>query len=254
MSFFGRVAGAFGRADAYRDAAGWSLGRTFGYAAILISVMTVIVTVKSHVALVQGLEQAKPWVRAHVPEIRIQDGKASSPVPQPYIQQGEEITFILDTTGQTTALEAPRGLLLTATELIYKKSAVETRRYSLAQIKALTITPPLVEAWMATAQKWLWVAVGLAAFAGLWIVSLVRVLFWSLLGLLVRAVFKRAVSYRGLFNVGVYALTGPMVLEAVPYMLAGIKVPGLLFLAVYLGYVAWGVSVQPEQMQAETAR
>lgn len=251
MSLVSRLAGAFSRADAYRDAATTGTGRMLGYAAILITAMTVVVTVKSHLALVQALEQAKPWVRAHVPEITIQDGKVSSPVPQPYIQQGEEFTFILDTTGQTTALEAPRGMLLTATELIYRKSAVETRRYSLAQIKALTITPPIVEAWMAMAQQWLWVAVGVAAFAGLWIAKLAQVLFWSLLGLLVRAVFKRAVSYRGLFNVGVYALTVPMVLEAA-LVLAGIRVPGLLILAVYLGYLSWGVSVQPEA-QAATA-
>lgn len=251
MSFFGRIAGAFGRADAYRDAAGWSLGQTVGYAAALIALATAVITVKSHLGLVQGLERSKPWVQAHVPEIRIQDGKVTSPAPQPYIQTGKEFQFVLDTTGQVTALEAPTGLLLTASELVYKKSAVETRRYSLAQVKELLITPAVVEHWLTLAQHWLWVAVAVGVFVGLWIVKLLQVLVWSLFSLLVRAVFKRGIGYRGLVRVGVYALTVPMLLETALF-LAGVPASGWLMLAAYLGILAWGVSVQPEQMPVET--
>ncbi|GEM_PF-6654848 len=248
MNFFGRVAGAFGRADAYRDAAGWSLGQTVGYAAALIALATAVITVKSHLGLVQGLERSKPWVRAHVPEIRIQDGQVTSPAPQPYVQTGKDFQFVLDTTGQVTALEAPHGLLVTADELVYKKSAVETRRYSLAQVKELLITPAVVEQWLTMAQHWLWVAVAMAVFVGLWIAKLLQVFFWSLLGLLVRAVFKRKISYRGLLRVGAYALTVPMLMETTLF-LAGVPASGWLMLAAYLGVLAWGVSVQ---MPAET--
>lgn len=251
MNFAERMGGAFGSADAYRDAAAGGTGRMIGYVALLIVVATAAVTVKTHIALVQALELAKPWVREHVPEIRIQDGKVTSPAPQPYVQQSKEFTFILDTTGQTTALDpkVEQGVLLTATEIIYRRSAVRTETYSLAQVKQLLIAPATIETWISTAQQWLWVAIAIAAFTGLWITKLLQVFFWSLLGLLLRAMLKRAVTYRGLLHVGFYALTVPVLAESALF-LAGVQVPGPVVLALYLAYLTWGVSVQPEAPQA----
>ena len=69
-------------ADAYRDAATGRVGRMVGSLAVLITIATALVTIRAHVTLVRALEDAKPWVKAHIPEIQITKGTASSPAAQ----------------------------------------------------------------------------------------------------------------------------------------------------------------------------
>ena len=253
-----RMWGSVWSANAYHDAATGRVGRMLGYLAVLITIATALLTVRTHVVLVRALEDGKPWIKAHIPEIRIEKGTASSPVAQPYVREGRRVGFVLDTTGATTDLDPKyeRGLLLTKTELIFRTSAIETRRYELAKVPDLVINGAMIGDALdgALAKPWLWPVIALGTFLWLWVAKLVKVLFWSLLGLLVNTLSKRGLRYGALFNVGILALTVPTAFDVV-LVLAGVRIPvqGLLALALYLGYLMWGVLSQPSSAEATAA-
>jgi hypothetical protein len=256
LGLWSRVWGSAWNAAAYRDAAAGRVGRMIGYLAVLITIATVCLTIRAQVTLGQVLEVAKPWVKAHIPEIQITKGTASSPVKQPYIWEEGGMGFVLDTTGATTNL-APkyeRGVLLTKTELVYRQSPIETRRYELAQLPDMVINEATIGRVVDLAKSWLWLAIAVGLFLWLWIAKLFQVLFGSLLGLLVNALSKRALRYGALFNIGVLALTVSTAFDVV-IGLTGARIPaqGLLSLALYLGYLAWGILSQPSAAEATAA-
>jgi len=253
MGLWARLWGSAWSADAYHDAAAGRVGRMLGYLALLITLATALITMRTHVAMVEALELAKPWVKAHVPEIHIAKGTASSPVAQPYVFEEKGVGFVLDTTGATTDLDPkyPRGVLLTKTELVYRRSAIETRRYALAQLPDMVINEATIGRALDLAKSWLWLAIAVGVFLWLWMAKLLQVLCWSLLGLLVNALGKRSLRYGALWNIGILALTVPMAFDVV-LVLTGARIPaqGLLSLALYLGYLVWGILSQPSSAEA----
>lgn len=248
LTFGGLLLGSAGSPEAYRDAASGGAGRMTGYLALLIAAATLVVTAQAQVAAVAGLKQAGPWLKQRVPEIRIASGQASSPAAQPYVVEEESFGFVVDTTGATQDLDPKytQGLLLTKTELIVRKSKVETRRYSLERMPDTVINAQAIDAIITTVKTWLWVAVAIGVFVGLWVMKLLQVVCWSVFGLLIKTITNRPLPYRALWNIGIYALTVPLAFDLVKGLF-GWRMPGLglLSLSLYAGYFVWGILVQP---------
>ena len=234
--------------EAYREAAASRASSLFGYLAVLITIATVIITIQAHLNSVRFLEQSRPWLNQHVPELHITKGTLSSPAPQPYLWAESDFGFVLDTTGATTDLDPKytRGILLTNTEAIVRRSAMETRRYSFHTMPDIVINQETIARWIAAIKSWLWLAVAIGMFVWLWIAKLLQVLVWSLLGILVNAAAKRALSYRSVWNIGVYALTVPFLFDVL-IMTLGLQgaLFGLISLALYAAYLIRGMLAQP---------
>ncbi len=253
MTFWGLLRGAAGDRAAYRDAAAGRPGQLLGYLVLLITVATVGVTVKVHRAVSQGLEEAGPWLKANMPDIRIANGVVSSPVAQPYVWEQEEFVFILDTTGETTALDLryPRGILLTQTSLLYRKSPRESREYSLREVKAFELDDAAIDRFIAAGRRWLWIFFAVAIWLANLVMRTLQALAWTLLGVAVNAVSRRGLRYAALFNLGVLALTVPIVFD-LAMVLGGVQARGarLVSAGLYAGYLVWGILAQPEPSAA----
>ena len=235
-------------AEAYRDVAGDRVPSLIGYLAVLITLVTVLSTMAAQIRISRLLDEFKPWLIESVPELRIQEGRVSSPVDQPYVWEMEAFGFVLDTTGATTELDPAydEGVLLTETELIYRRSQFETRRYDVSEFPDVELNAQTWDQWIGAIKSWLWVPVAISTFLWLWVAKFLQVLFWSLLGLLAAAVTKRPLRYPALLNIGIYALTVPMVFELVAGGLGWLGgVAGLLSLVLYAAYLGWGIFVQP---------
>ena len=252
LSLWGLLRGSAGTPEAYRDVASGGTGRMMGYLAFLIAMATVVVTLQAQIATVVAMKIGGPWLKKHVPEIHITKGIASSPVQQPYVFEERGFGFVVDTTGATRDLDPKykHGALLTKTELVFRKSEVETRRYSLAKSPDMVVNETTIDAMIKTVKQWLWVIVAAGVFVGLWVVKLLQVFFWSLVGLLIKHIAPRPLTYRAVLNLAIYALTVPLVFDLVKGFL-GWRVPGLwLFsLGIYAGYLTWGILVQGPQDQ-----
>lgn len=257
MTLWGLLRGSAGTPEAYRDVASGGTGRMMGYLALLIAIATVVVTLQVQIASVVAMKIGGPWLKQHVPEIHITKGLASSPVKQPYVFEEHGFGFVVDTTGVTRDLDPKykQGVLLTKSELVFRKSDVETRRYSLAKSPDMVVNETTIDAMLTTIRQWLWVIVGLGVFFGLWVVKLVQIFLWSLVGLLVAHLAPRPLAYRAIWNLAIYALTVPLVFDLVKGFL-GWHIPGLgLFsLAIYAGYLTWGILVQGPHDQTSDNR
>jgi hypothetical protein len=248
-------------AEAYRDAASRSVGSAFGYLAVLIAIAAAVTALVSQVRVGQAVAMFKAqrlW-EAYLPEIRLTDGTVSSPVEQPFVRELDGTVLILDTTGQTTELDPQyeQGLLITEREIVLRRGrgvTQETRRYTLDRLPDLVLNQATAERFLDQVKAWTWVVVGLGMLIWLWIAKPVQVLVWSLLGVVVNAVAKRRLSYRAIFNVGVLALTVPLVFGLVRTGFGWIS-PWLWWLSLGLcaAYVVWGVLAQPEPAVATSS-
>ncbi len=234
--------------DAYRDVAVDRVPSLIGYLAVLIVIATVVTTISTQIRTAAILEEAKPWLADNIPELRISDGKLSSPVDQPYIWESEDFGFVLDTTGDITELDPAyeQGVLLTETEVVYRQSRFETRRYDVSDFPDMVLDEDTWDRWIDTIKSWLWAGVAIASFLWLWVIKLLQVLFWSLIGLVVSMLTKRSLRYGALFNIGIYALTVPLAFDLLAGALGWLGgATGVLSLALYAGYLGWGIFVQP---------
>jgi len=239
-------------ADMYRQAAAGSLRRVFGYLAVLLAIAAVVITVQANILFNQSARRFSDsqWWAKNLPEIRIEQGRASSPVPQPFVYEQAAFAFVLDTTGGTTELDPKyrQGVLLTSTELFLRRQrrGEETRRYSLAEMPDVTINQATLQGWLNRLATWGWVPVLVIMTVWLWVAKLLQVLLWSLVGLIVSAVSKRRLSYGAVFRIGVVALTVPLYVDLIKDIFGWTGwIPMLLSLALYGAYLTWGVLVQP---------
>ena len=104
-----------------------------------------------------------------------------------------------------------------------------------------------VERFLNVIQASAWCIVAFVMMGWFWIAKLFQVLFGSVFGLLMNACTKRSLRYGVLFNIGILALTVPFAFDMIKdaagwhhWMLPYMSV------AIYLGYVAWGILVQPK--------
>ncbi|MBI3319659.1 MAG: DUF1189 domain-containing protein [Candidatus Omnitrophica bacterium] len=247
-------------AEAYREIAAGRTAKAFGYLAALIAIATVVFTIAAQIGASRAVDEFKRsrlWEQ-NLPEIRIAGGKVSSPAQQPYVKEIGGTVFVLDTTGATTDLDPKyeQGVLVTQSEVIVKRlrGIRETRRYALDQVPDMVLNQANVEQLLARVRQWAWLVVGIGDLIWLWIAKLVQVLFWSLLSLSVNNIGKRNARYGALFRIGILALTVPLAYDVLVAVLGWARgFSGLISLALYLGYLIWGVLSQPKPAEASSS-
>jgi hypothetical protein len=193
------------------------LSRTLGFLLLLIAVATTATTVSLTRQLREVVRKVEPEIDK-LPKIEIRDGKASVSVPQPWIYRfgnddhGRQIVLIIDTTGRRHDFAADEiGLFLQQTQLVIK-TPEEQRAFSLAGVPDTTIGPEIIHRFVT---KWMRrVPFYLAAIAFLWY-FLAKTTQAMLLVLAALVGSKsQPQSFRGLFAIGVYALTPVILLSA----------------------------------------
>src|SRR5262249_54845262 len=97
---------------------------------------------------------------------------------------GKELA-VIDTTGQVTSLDGLQAeLLVTATHLIYRKSAAETRLFDLRQVKDFTVDPARARHWLELLSLWVAPVTAPFIFLGLFLVRFLQQVVLASLGLL----------------------------------------------------------------------
>lgn len=246
--FLQRLTDSVYRAGAYRQVAAERTGSLFVYLAVLILIATIVTTVLAQIRISSAMEMAKPWLKEAVPQLRIENGRVSSQVQQPYVWENEEFAIILDTTGAVTRLDSEyeQGVLITERKLFVRRSPTESREYDLSQFPDLVLNDAAWDEWIGTIRSWIWVVVATSTFLWLWVLKLIHVLIWSTLGLLVAPLLQRKLTFRALWNISIYALSAPLLYDLALNILGLAQWPllSLLSLVLYAGYWCWGIFVQ----------
>lgn len=245
---YGRLQGlvlALGWPSFYHDVARHWGGIGLLYLLLLFTLTWVPVLVKAHLSFSAFVEEELPQALAELPPITIENGRASSPVPQPYTindpKTGQPV-FVLDTTGQITSLnQTPAKILLTETDL-HSRNDRRVQIHDLSQFPDVTITREKVQEWLANLGNVVWVFIFPIALVGSLIRALLLMLLAALFGLLFNAAFRAGLGFAALLRLAAVGLTASVYLDTFLW-LVNFQVPFwfLIALAITTLYVALGV-------------
>jgi len=239
MSFFSK--------SLYRDVAFRWKGTGFAYLLLLLAVCWLFGMVKIQAGLANFVDNEAPAVISQVPTIRITNGEASIDEPQPYPikdPKSGEILVLIDTTGSINSLDQTEALVLvTKTELIARKSDVETRTFSFAGVENLTLNQQIIEGWLNIAKTFLVAMIYPFVVLGSFMFRIVQALIYAALGILFAKWRKVELPYGALLRLSVTAVT-PAIIAKTLLGVGGVHLPfaGLWYFLAAMGYLLFGVT------------
>ena len=256
QAFFQEIANSIKDFKFYKEAKDFKLSRAMKYIFSLILLITIAVTLRYSYDFKKGLNLAVNWAEQNLPLIVIENGIAKTDVIQPFRVSEEDFTFIIDTTGGVTSLdEYERGILLMNDKVVYKESDIKTETYSLSNVQSLRIDETFIKALRKNALWILFPIMLVAAYIGFCIAKFFQILFFSMLSLATSSITGTKLSYKQIFNIGIYALTPSAVLGALLAIL-GIQLPffGIIYCGLYIIYLIMAVrSCKEKPIPAEGA-
>ncbi|MHC4394788.1 MAG: DUF1189 family protein [Planctomycetota bacterium] len=221
-------------------------GTGFAYLLLLLGLCWIPTIIKIYVSASDFVDNEAPALVEQVPEITIVDGEVSIKEPQPYYitsPDSNDVLVIIDTTGTINSLEETDALcLLTKTSVIYRQSKFETRTVKLSEVKYLFVDSKRITGWLQTLKKVIVIAMYPFALVGSYVYRIIQALIYAAIGLLFASLCKVTLSYDALLRLAIVAVT-PCIIASTVLVLAGVGVPGLLYLLVALGYLFFGVKV-----------
>lgn len=241
MTFFRDIKNSVFSFSFYKEAAGRSVAQAIRFLLVLVTLLTAVLTIRVGTDALRWIGRTANWMSRSLPEIRVVDGQANSPVQQPYQveREGGDFVFVLDTTGSTTEIpkQYASGILITKTQLVLRENAFQKREYDLNQITGLVLNQETIARLEKTLKAVAFPLIAAGLFLYFFFARLLQVLFFSLITVVINLAGEIDLSYRQLFVAGIYALVPCSLLG----MLVGlIGVPLLWFPAVYLSsYLAY---------------
>lgn len=238
-SFFQAVFRSCFDLDFFKSIKDQKIISSLGYLALFNLFVAIILSTAINFYLHGLLSNAQNMIDQDFPTITVKKGIVSCEAKQPYVVEAEGTRFILDTTLTSAPIQNTQGK---AFVLIGKNFAafrdegqIETKIYDLSGIDDLTLTKELAKKIVTILY---WVIAPLIMFfvaLGLFILRLLQILFFSLLGLIFNKALKANLNYQNIFNLCTFAITGPILLSLI-VDLSGLqeKLPSILYF--YLVY------------------
>ncbi len=249
---------AFFSPDFYRDVDQHWKGTGFAYLFLLLAICWVPTFIQFQLSVAHYIEHKAPALVSQVPPIKIVKGEASVDVAQPYKivdPDSKTVLVLIDTTGKTASLEGTEAqALLTKTEVIFKKSDVETRSFNFKDVENFTLDQQTVSRWLTAFRKYAAVVFFPIAVLGSFAYRIVQVLIYAAIGLLFAKQHKTNKPYLTLVRLSVMAVT-PVIIVSTIVETAGFKVPlpGLLYFIAAMVYLFLGIKAVSHPDAAEAA-
>jgi hypothetical protein len=245
---------AFFSRSFYREVGLHWQGTAFGYLLLLLTSCWVPLFMHYQSVISEFIENKAPQIISQVPEITITKGEVSVEVDQPYDITDPDtgrVLVVIDTTGGTTSLEDTQALaLLTKTEVIFRRSDIETRIFSLKNVDNLIVDQHVVATWAEIVRSY----AALVAFPFFVILSflyrIVQALINAAIGLLLARWCKTSLSYQALLRLAVIAIT-PGIIVSTVLALLDIQIPfaGFFYFIVALAYLFLGIKAVSSEVK-----
>lgn len=246
--FFASIPQSCTNFEFYKQVVNQSIGKALKYIFLLLLLVAIAMSINTVIKLQKFIKEGQIWAEKNVPEIKIVNGKTQVEVPQPYtVWKDENFIVMIDTTGQYTSIDTAyrAGALLTQSKLIMKQSEVEIREYDLSQIPQLVINKDTISKWAKIAQVIIWIVIPIGTYLYLIVAKWFQIALFSLFTLSLNNTMKTNLKYPQLLSLGIYALTGPLILDLI-YAIVGRPNPIFLwiYIAVYVIYLFMAVKHQ----------
>ena len=231
-------------------------GKGLGYLFLLLAVCWIPVFVKLDMALSDFVNNEAPKVVSQIPAITITNGQALVDVSQPYyinVPDTNVVLFIIDTTGEITSIDNTKAIgLMTKTQVIVKRSEVETQTFSFSEVEEFHLDQDRVTGWLNTTKRVVAPAMYPVALVVSYIYRVVQVLFYAAIGLAFAALSRARLTYTEVVRLTAVALT-PCILLNTLFLLADVTLPAarLVYFLVAMGYLFFGMSAVSKAQAAE---
>ena len=212
--------------------------RSFVYLLLIFLIIYFINGTRTFIVTRIGVNELIINMSSNIPEFRLENGEFSFDGEMPYyISSSTNEAFVIDTTGQVSESvlkDVSSGMLITKNMLYVKRSEVETREFSLAELKGITLSKSKVLEFL---PKLSWIVFIFIAFGFIFVLGwkLLNAVILALLGLIINAVMGGRLKYNNLLNISIYALTLPLLIQ-LAVNLYGYPIP-------YFGLIYWGISI-----------
>lgn len=244
MSFFSQ--------SFYRDVDMHWKGTGFAYLLLLLTICWIPGIIQLHHSVGDYVENDAPALIEQLPTITIVKGEASADAAQPYEitdPDSDKILALIDTTGKVVSLEGTEArVLLTRTEVIYKKNDIETRNYSLQGVEHFVLDQEKVTGWLAILRKYVALVSFPFAALGSFAFRVVQALIYAAIGILFARMCKTERPYQTLLRLSVMAVT-PVIIASTVFDVIGIKIPfhGLVYFLAAMAYLYFAVYAASRQ-------
>lgn len=237
----------------YRDVAFNWKGIGFGYLFLLLALcwLLLVINIDQHTG--QFFDDEAPFVISQIPTITIENGQASIEELQPYFiydpETAEEMA-VIDTTGNINSLEGINApVLLTRTQLIFKKNEFETRSFELSEIGDYVLDQETLYHWSNFIKSYLSVIIYPFALISSFIFRVIQVLIYAAIGMLFVLICKTQLEYSQLLRLSVVAVTPCIIINTVLW-LSSVNLPmsGLIYFMLTMLYLFVGVKTVAAEM------
>lgn len=237
MGFFRQFKASFSSFDSYSDFAAQRTGKTFKYFFLLFTIIFLVWAIPFAYNFNSGAIDLVNTVKAKIPDFRLADGQLEVDAPQPIVLNGENQTaLIIDTTGKTdeSVLDKYNEGIFVSRDKIVNKQGTQINKINFADMKQLSLDKQELLGYLPLV-KWLFVIIAVFGyvFGAAWI--LITTVILALIGLFINSTQKGHLQFGQTWNVAVYALTLPWVLDT----LKGEIYPQIPFFWV----IKWGLAI-----------
>jgi hypothetical protein len=243
----------------YQDVARSWRGIGLVYLMLLVALATLVVVIRTQIGLDHWVHGEARGLTDQIPRMVIRQRVVEVDAAMPYTihDTGKGLPIaIIDTTGQITSLDGQVAtVLVTADQVMYRKSAAETRVFQLATVKDFTIDSARAGRWLGLLATWAAPVVTVFAFAGLFCFRLVQQLLLAVIGLLAARAMRAPLDFSALMRLAAVALTPALLVEPLLDIL-GVKPRGfgLIWNVLVVAYIMWAVRAnRPEPTAAPSA-
>lgn len=237
---------SFYSASLYRDVKTNWRGIAFLHLFLLLAICWIPIMFKLQSHLNRFIDEDAPKIIRQIPDITVSDGAVSTREKIPYYikdpETGEPL-MIIDTTGEITSIEDYEAVvLLTKTQLIVKRNAIETRTFDLSQVKSFSVNQQTLFGWAETVKEWLIIVLYPFALFFSYLYRLVQALIYAAIGMLLAKIFHAKLRYQELLSLSLITLT-PVIIANTVYNYLDIRIPLWWFLSFILamGYLSFAI-------------
>lgn len=221
-------------------------GTGFGYLFLLVALCAIPLLVRMQAGVTRFVKTGAVRVTSQLPVLTFENGRMSLDEPQPCILRDPDTGMplvVIDTTGTITSLDqTPARALVTETQALVRKSAVETRVFSFQGIERFVLDQDWINLWLDRIGKYLapvvYPFVVIFTFIGKMILALVS----AAVGLLLASLCKSRRTFDELLRLSVVALTPGILIRTIQSAAqAQIPYAVLWCFLVTLAYLYYGV-------------
>lgn len=236
MRFFQTIKNTIYSPEFYSQISQKSFGKSVGYFLLLVLILTAIKSLTLIGPLIFELPgQLQTVIKETVNcypedlEIKITNGQVTTNVQEPYFisscgieSKTDQPLLVIDTNApfsKTQLDQYKTAVWLTKDSIVYKKSDLETRSYSLTEIKDFKLNKASIDSLSNMISPWLKFAGPILlflAFIGIYLsydFRLIYLLFLAAVIWLLAKIFKKTLPYGQSYKLGLYAITLGLIVE-----------------------------------------